>query len=92
MFPNLSKENFDKKYAVAKKDEKIELCLERIYTAESELKAKDDRIVELEKELATMHKVSVSLQRSRQTCLDRIEEQENTITELQFKLESKDTY
>jgi predicted nuclease with TOPRIM domain len=54
-----------------------ECLIDEIYRGfEAELKAKDDRIAELEKELTTMHETAANLQKSRQTCLDRIEELE----------------
>lgn len=57
--------------------------IDQIYDVhEAELKAKDTRISELDKELATMHEVSVNLQKSRQKCLEHIEELEAMVEKM----------
>jgi len=49
MFPNITKDEFDRKYAVAKsKNEKLALCLELIYAQEKRLANKDEQLQKTE--------------------------------------------
>ena len=52
MYPELTRAEWDLKYFKARSAKaKVDACLERIYTSDAELKAKDTRIAELEAKL-----------------------------------------